>query len=81
MEDFGLFRGSKSLDYSGTWEDTDCISEAKMAKLFSDQGLRYKMSKTEEEEAQHEPLLELDQELQISGKLLVSQLHQITKLV
>lgn len=56
MEDFGLFRGSKSLDYSGTWEDTDCISEAKMAKLFSDQGLRYKMSKTEEEESQHEPL-------------------------
>merc|ERR1712194_902347 len=56
MEDFGLFRGSKSLDYSGTWEDTDCISEAKMAKLFSDQGLRYRMSKTEEEESQHEPL-------------------------
>merc|ERR1719148_117950 len=56
MEDFGLFRGSKSLDYSGTWEDTDCISEAKMAKLFSDQGLRYKIAKTEEEESQHEPL-------------------------
>merc|ERR1712157_411721 len=56
MEDFGLFKGSKSLDYSGLWETEDCISEAKMERLFNSEGLRYKMNKTEQEASQYEPL-------------------------
>merc|ERR1719203_1395859 len=56
MEDFGLFRGSKSLDYSGLWETEDCISEAKMEKRFNSEGLRYKMNKTEKEASAFEPL-------------------------
>lgn len=56
MEDFGLFKGSKSLDYSGVWETEDCISEAKMERLFNSEGLRYKMNKTEQEASQYEPL-------------------------
>merc|ERR1712176_627642 len=54
-EDFGLFKGSKSLDYSGLWETEDCISEAKMERLFNSEGLRYKMNKTEQEASQYEP--------------------------
>jgi len=59
MEDFGLFRGSKSLDYSGTWEDNDCISEAKMQRLFNSEGLRYKMNRTEKEAEEFEPLFKI----------------------
>merc|ERR1719343_1097552 len=56
MEDFGLFKGSKSLDYGATWETENCISEAKMEKYFNSEGLRYKMNKTEKEASEYPPL-------------------------
>lgn len=49
MEDFGLFRGSKSIDYNGIWNDESCISEVGMEKNLNEAGLRYKMNRTAKE--------------------------------
>merc|ERR1719436_171417 len=49
MEDFGLFRGMGALDYSGTWEKEDCISEVNMEQYLNKDGIRYKMNRTKKE--------------------------------
>jgi len=49
MEDFGLFKGSKSLDYSAFWKDQEVISEVGLEKRLNQDGLRYKMNRTDKE--------------------------------
>lgn len=49
MEDFGIFGGSKSIDYNAIWNDEPCISEVGMEKRLNEDGIRYKMNKTQKE--------------------------------
>lgn len=49
MEDFGLFKGSKTLDYSDFWKDEEVISEVGLEKRLNQDGLRYKMNRTDKE--------------------------------
>ena len=60
MEDFGLFKGTP-LSFDDTWvgAGSECISEVGLERELNAAGLRYKMTKTPEEQANCEPLLGL----------------------
>jgi len=58
MEDFGLFKGT-SLSFDDTWAGNEVISEVGMEKRLNQDGLRYKMNRTEKEAEEVGPLLGL----------------------
>lgn len=49
MEDFGLFKGKGALDYSSFWEGSEVISEVGIEKRLNQDGLRYRLNRTEKE--------------------------------
>lgn len=48
MEDFGLFKGT-SLDYSALWGDNEVISEVGIENRLNEDGLRYRLNRTQKE--------------------------------
>jgi len=48
MESFGFFKGTK-FDFEAEWEGVEAISEVGLEKRLNEDGLRYKMNRTEKE--------------------------------
>eukprot|EP00616_Rhizochromulina_sp_CCMP1243_P010158 CAMPEP_0118968862 /NCGR_PEP_ID=MMETSP1173-20130426/6030_1 /TAXON_ID=1034831 /ORGANISM="Rhizochromulina marina cf, Strain CCMP1243" /LENGTH=221 /DNA_ID=CAMNT_0006918037 /DNA_START=34 /DNA_END=699 /DNA_ORIENTATION=- len=51
MEDFGILKGS-GIGFDDLWAGNPLISEAATEKALNEQGLRYKMNRTPEEQAE-----------------------------
>merc|ERR1712084_83575 len=58
MEDFGLFKGTK-LGFDDLWDAQECISEVGLENRLNKDGLRYKMSRTQDEAEEVGPLFDL----------------------